>query len=69
MKKGFIFRRYKKVENVKLRKMRIASNIKPEWEDLCRECSKIAKAVGWTKEDSRKLLIEVRNESRAKGSY
>lgn len=69
MKKGFIFRRYKKMENVKLKRTKIVSNIRPDWEELCNECSEMAKAVGWTKEDSRKLLIKVRNESRANRSY
>ena len=64
MKKGFIFRRYKKMENVKLKRKSIASNIKPEWEELCSECSSMAKSVGWTKEDSRRLLKEIRSESR-----
>ncbi len=41
----------------------IVSNIKPEWEELCNECSSIAKTVGWTKKDSRELLKRVRNES------
>lgn len=69
MKKGFIFRRYKKMENVKLKRTKIVSNIRPDWEELCNECSEMAKAVGWTKDDSRKLLMKVRNESRANRSY
>lgn len=31
--------------------------------ELCEECSNAAKTVGWTKEDSRKVLKRVRNES------
>ena len=64
MKKDFIFRRYRKIENVKLKRKSIASNIRPEWEELCSECSTMAKSVGWTKEDSRKLLKKVRDEAR-----
>ena len=69
MKKGFIFRRYKKMENVKFKRTKIVSNIRPDWEELCNECSEMAKAVGWTKDDSRKLHMKVRNESRANRSY
>lgn len=70
MKKiGFIFRGYKKMENVKLKGKSIVSNIKPDWEELCYTCSKMAKAVGWTKEDSRNLLKKVRNESRSNRSH
>ena len=66
MKNGFIFRVYKKMVNVKLKGKSIASNIKPEWEELCEKCSTIAKAVGWTKEDSRKLLKKERNEAKSR---
>lgn len=64
MKNGFIFRRYKKMENVKLKGKSVVSNIRPEWEELCEECSSMAKSVDWTKTDSRKLLKKVRNESK-----
>lgn len=70
MKKiGFIFRGYKKMGNVELKGKSIVSNIRPDWEELCHTCSAMAKAVGWTKEDSRKLLKKVRNESRSNRSY
>lgn len=69
MKNGFIFRRYRKMENVKLKGKPIVSNIRPEWEELCERCSSMAKSVGWTKEDSRKLLKEVRNESKQRRTY
>ena len=69
MKVDFVFRGYKKMNNVKLKGKSIASNIRPEWEELCDTCSTMAKSVGWTKEDSRKLLKKVRNESRANRSY
>lgn len=46
------------------KKENIVSNIKPEWEELCQECSSAAKKAGWTKEDSRKLLKQVRAELR-----
>lgn len=52
------------MSNVKLKGKSIVSNIRPEWEELCIKCSSMAKAVGWTKEDSRKLLKKVRNETR-----
>ena len=61
MRSNFIFRRYKKMTNVKLKRKSVASNIKPEWEELCSKCSALAKSVGWTKNDSRKLLNKVRN--------
>lgn len=57
------------MENVKFKRTKIVSNIRPDWEELCNECSEMAKAVGWTKDDSRKLLMKVRNESRANRSY
>ena len=69
MKVDFIFRGYKKMSNLKLKGKSIASNIKPEWEELCHTCSAMAKAVNWTKEDSRKLLKQVRNESRPNRTY
>ena len=69
MRKGFIFRRYKKMDNIRLKRKTIASNIKPEWEELCHTCSAMAKSVNWTKEDSRKLLKQVRNESRPNRTY
>lgn len=69
MKDGFIFRRYKKMTNVKLKGKAIASTIKPEWEELCTECSTMAEKVGWTKEDSRNLLKRIRNESKENRLY
>ena len=45
--------------------MNIVSNIKPEWEELCNECSVIAKKAGWTKEDSRRLLKQIRRETKS----
>lgn len=69
MKVDFVFRRYKKMTNVKLKGKSIASNIKPEWKELCDTCSSMAKSVGWTKEDSRKLLKKVRNESKSSRAY
>ena len=69
MKDGFIFRGYKKMTNVKLKGKSIASNIRPEWEELCSKCSSMAKAVGWTKEDSRNLLKKVRNEAKTGKLY
>ena len=69
MKVDFIFRGYKKMSNLKLKGKSIASNIKPEWEELCNTCSSMAKSVGWTKQDSRNLLKKVRNESRTNRSY
>lgn len=38
------------------------ANIRPEWEELCEECSAAAKKHKVTKEDSRKLLKEIRNQ-------
>lgn len=69
MKVDFVFRGYKKMTNLKLKGKSIASNIRPEWEELCDTCSSMAKTVGWTKEDSRRLLKKVRNESRSKRAY
>ena len=69
MKVDFIFRGYMKMTNVKLKGKSIASNIRPEWEELCNTCSSMAKSVGWTKEDSRNLLKKVRNESKSRRSY
>lgn len=56
-------------KNVASKKLNIASNIKPEWEELCEECSAAAKKVGWTKSDSRKLLKEARRELRTIETY
>ena len=69
MKVDFIFRKYKKMTNVRLKGKSIASNIRPEWEELCSTCASMAKSVGWTKQDSRNLLKKVRNESNPKRSY
>ena len=69
MKVDFVFRGYKKMTNVKLKGKSIASNIRPEWEELCNTCSSMAKSIGWTKQDSRNLLKKVRNESRTNRSY
>lgn len=60
MKDGFIFRGYKKMEKTLFKKNTIASNIKPEWLELCEECSTAAKKHNLTKEKSRKLLQEIR---------
>lgn len=57
------------MENVRLKGKSIASNIRPEWEELCNKCSEMAKAVGWTKEDSRELLKKVRNEAKRDKMY
>lgn len=56
------------MEKTVFKRKKIASNIKPEWEELCYECSTMAKAVNWTKEDSRKLLKQIRNEERIIGT-
>ncbi len=55
------------MENVKLKRKSIASNIRPEWEELCSQCSTMAKSVRWTKEDSIRLLKKVRDEARTNG--
>lgn len=55
--------------SVKLKGKSIASTIKPEWEELCNQCSAMAQTVGWTKEDSRNLLKKMRNESRKNKLY
>lgn len=68
MKVDFIFRGYKKMSNLKLKGKSIASNIRPEWEELCETCSAMARAVNWTKEDSRILLKQVRNEAKSRRS-
>ena len=36
------------------------ANIRPEWEELCEECSAAAKKHRETREDSRKILKEIR---------
>lgn len=51
------------IRSKKEKSVNIVSNIKPEWEELCNQCSSIAKAVGWTKKDSRELLKKVRSEA------
>ena len=51
------------IRSKKEKSVNIISDINPEWEDLCSKCSSIAKAVGWTKKDSRELLKKVRHES------
>ena len=38
------------------------ANIRPEWEELCEECSAAAKKHRVTKEDSRKILKEIRKK-------
>lgn len=62
MKDGFILRGYKEMEKTLFRKKIVASNIKPEWQELCEECSAAAKKHNLTKEKSRKLLQEVREK-------
>lgn len=47
---------------MKKEKVNIVSQIKPEWQELCEECSFAAKKHGLTKEKSRKLLKEIREE-------
>lgn len=47
---------------MKKEKVNIVSQIKPEWQELCEECSFAAKKHGLTKEKSRKLLKEIRKE-------
>lgn len=47
---------------MKKEKVNIVSQIKPEWQELCEECSSAAKKHGLTKEKSRKLLKEIRKE-------
>lgn len=76
MRRILIIRGAKKMENVRYieknatnKKLNIASNIKPEWEELCEECSKAAKKVGWTKADSRRVLKETRKELKSIESY
>lgn len=69
MRVDFIFRGYRRMEKVIFKGKSIASNIKPDWEELCSTGSSMAKAVGWTKEDSRNLLKKVRNESRSNRAY
>lgn len=76
MRHILIIRGVKKMENVKYieknvpnKRLNIASNIKPEWEELCEECSKAAKKAGWTKEDNRRVLKEVRRELKSVENY
>lgn len=47
---------------MKKEKVNIVSQIKPEWQELCDECSSAAKKHGLTKEKSRKLLKEIREQ-------
>ena len=47
---------------MKKEKVNIVSQIKPEWQELCEECSSAAKKHGLTKEKSRKLLKEIREK-------
>lgn len=47
---------------MKKEKVNIVSKIKPEWQELCEECSSAAKKHGLTKEKSRELLKEVREK-------
>lgn len=60
----------KYIFNIKKRLMKMIEirsekekSVKPEWEELCNECSSIARIVGWTKKDSRELLKRVRSEA------
>lgn len=76
MRRILIIRGVKKMENVKYveknatnKKINIASNIKPDWEELCEQCSTAAEKVGWTKEDSRRLLKEARRELKTIETY
>lgn len=48
---------------MKKEKLNIVSEIKPEWQELCEECSIAAKKHGLTKEKSRKLLKEIREKN------
>ena len=48
---------------MKNEKLNIVSEIKPDWQELCEECSIAAKKHGITKEKSRKLLKEIREKN------
>lgn len=72
--KGFFKGRYKKMktledtkilENTKI----IEENTEPEWAQLCNECYSAAQKNKWTKENSRKLLKEVRKELKEIEAY
>lgn len=36
---------------------------KPEWKEICKECSLMARRQGWKKTDSKKLLKEIREKN------
>lgn len=57
------FRRYFNMLLVKEKNPKLdIANIRPEWEELCEECSTAAKKHRVTKEDSRKILKEIRKK-------
>ena len=57
------FRRYFNMLLVKEKNPKLdIANIRPEWEELCEECSAAAKKHKATKEDSRKILKEIRKK-------
>ena len=43
-------------------KLNIVIN-EPEWKEICRECSSIAKSKGWKKSDSKELLKQIRKNN------
>lgn len=61
----------KTLENTKiLEKTKIKENdTEPEWAQLCSECFFATQKNNWTKENSRKLLKEVRKELKEIEAY
>ena len=57
--------RTKILENTKITE----KNTEPEWAQLCSECYSATQKNNWTKEDSRKLLKEVRKELKEIEAY
>ncbi len=72
--KGFFKGRFQKMKTLESTKILentkiIENNTEPEWTQLCSECYSATQKNNWTKENSRKLLKEVRKELKEIEAY
>lgn len=65
---GFFKGRNKKMKTLE-KTINTKINTKPEWSQLCDECFSATQKNNWTKEDSRKLLKNVRKELKQIETY
>lgn len=67
--KGFFKGRYKKMKTLEQVKVPNIIDTQPEWAQLCNECFCATQKNNWTKENSRKLLKQVRQELKENEAY